>query len=163
MLRARTLLFREQELRTFERSLLLRLKEPVAGQPNTFEYEPVPAEHRQELHRTMAITNMREQIANGPSRLLHDFSWLLRFTDGVLSPVITCDNPIFGGPDRDAIFFPLCWQACLIGTRRGYDPPTDAFDQPTLARIRSHYLKANCRFAYSPKRLLPDGSIAPRQ
>ncbi len=165
MLRARTQMFREQELKSFKGLELLRLKGPAAGEQSTFEYEPVPAEHRQELYRNMAITKVREQIANGPS-WFGNFRWFLRYSDALLSPVVTCDNPIIvSGPVHDAkscvnhenalIFFPLCWQACLIGSHVSCDPPTDIFDQRTLARIRSRYLTASCRFAYSPRRLDP--------
>jgi hypothetical protein len=80
-------------------------------------------------------------------------------------PVITGDNAValvgFGHSsgeeamaDQDTFFiFPICWQACLIGSRREIEE-TDAFQPTALSDLHPLYLnEAGCRFAYSPHRL----------
>jgi len=50
-------------------------------------------------------------------------------------------------------FFPVCWQACLIGSPTKFDVPTEAFCASNLKTLRSRYLKTECRFAYAPTRI----------
>ena len=81
-------------------------------------------------------------------------------------PVITGDNAvglIGSGPlsreeammHPDTIFvFPVCWQACLIGSPLKFDSETEAIHPTMLSELHRLYLnEAGCRFAYSPQRL----------
>ena len=118
---------------------------------------------RETLFRNMTITTMRGEIAKGAA-LFSDLDWCLRFTGDVTNPVITGDDmvivdgktPILETAVRDPrtlFFFPLCWQACLIGSPAKFDVETEAFHPSDLQTIQSRYLKAECRFAYAPTRL----------
>ena len=51
------------------------------------------------------------------------------------------------------IFFPLCWQACLIGSPAKFETDTDAFLPADLNRLQRLYLKSDCRFVYAPLRV----------
>lgn len=77
---------------------------------------------------------------------------------------ISSDNPILAvdqaptleaapEDERTLIFFPLCWQACLIGNLTKLDVDTDAFEPIGLKILQSRYLQDRCRFAYAPKPL----------
>lgn len=51
------------------------------------------------------------------------------------------------------VFFPICRHACLIGSPAKFNLETEAFDFRDLKVLQSRYVKGECRFAYSPKRL----------
>jgi hypothetical protein len=112
------------------------------------------------LLRIKSITHMRAEIKKGADWLLR-FKWHLNVTDHPEDPFITGDNPlnlIGEEPDRheaamnalnSTVIFPMCWQACLIGTVSGRNKAHAQFDHPQ--RVRWFYLNAKNRSAYSPR------------
>lgn len=167
MLRARSELFRKQSVATARQQPMLRVKEiindPVSGKSG-IKYEELTetAEERETLYRNMAITTMRGEIAKGAA-FLSQLHWCLR-TATAADPVITADDAILvegKAPTLEAalteantlIFFPVCRHACLIGSVAKFDLETGTFLSSDLQLLRSRYLKGDCRFVYSPKRI----------
>jgi hypothetical protein len=168
MLRARSELFRKQSVTNARQQLMVRVKEvfndPVSGK-TAIKYEEMTEtdEEREILFRNMAITTMRGEIAKGTA-FFSQLHWCLRIATAVTDPVITGDDAIIvesKTPTLEAalaeaetlIFFPICRLACLIGSPARFDVETEAFHASDLKLLRSRYLKGECRFAYSPKRM----------
>jgi hypothetical protein len=174
MLRARSTLFREQVLKQADSSTFLTLGEVLQTRPSVdrpgeidvqYRYsdlKPETDERRNALFKNLSITEMRAEIAKGAGEFT-GWHWCLRFTMDVANPLITSDNAVgligFGPPSLaeamkhpESLFvFPLCWQACLIGSPRRFDVETDAIAPSLLGEFQRLYLNENdCRFAYSP-------------
>jgi len=73
-----------------------------------------------------------------------NFEWCLRYTPSVDDPFVTGQQPVvLEGPAPNSteamthpdtlIWFPICWQACLIGSLR-------RFDEGTLELLRPCWL-----------------------
>lgn len=168
MLRVRTELFREQELAQARQATMLRVTEvfqdPKTGQM-AIRYAPLTETDAEleTLRRNMSITKMRSEIDKGPA-FFSTMHWCLRVTEDRSDPVITGDNPIIVegqaptlgaalDDPRTLVFFPVCWQACLVGSRGSFKVDTDSFYACYLRRLRSRYLRTDGRFAYSPTRV----------
>jgi hypothetical protein len=175
MLRARSQLFREQHLTHARRLTIFKIEEVLQREPSktepgkfdmTLKVRPYTSENeteRETLLRNKTITDMRTEIAKGPA-WLSELHWCLRFTGNLTDPVITADNPVvvdgrvptleeaLRDPET-LVFFPISWQACLIGSTAKFDKETDAFDPSDLRRLRALYLKSARRFVFSPARL----------
>lgn len=106
---------------------------------------------------------MRGEIGKRAAIFLN-LHWCLRLTADAANPVITGDNAVIVEgkvptlsaaleDQRTLVFFPGCWQACLIGSPAKFDIETDTFVASDLKILRSRYLQADSRFAYSPRRL----------
>jgi hypothetical protein len=170
MLRARSELFRREALEQVNNSTLLTVGEVRPTSLTCTEFDP-QGEERQSLFKNLTITKMREEIKRGAG----DFAgwhWCLRFTTDIALPVVTADNAVAligsGPPSRDeamghpdTIFvFPICWQACLIGSTRKFDTETEAIRPSLLAEFHKLYLtQSGCRFAYSPTELNPAKAV----
>ena len=168
MLRARTELFRQQVLEEARTQPMLRIAEVLPPDPVTghtrLRYEELTEtdEDREVLYRNRSITTMRAEIAQGAAhfRKLH---WCLRLAPDPADPVITSDCPVIAQGRASAetmfddpntlVFFPLCRQACLVGSPARFQRETDTFHSTDLQLMRSLFLEADCRFAYAPVRL----------
>lgn len=178
MLRARSTLFREQVLKQANSSTFLTLGEVVQTRPSVdtpgrtevaykySDFNPETTARRDALFKNMSITQMRAEIAKGAGEFT-GWHWCLRFTMDVTKPLITSDNAVgligFGPPSLaeamvhpESLFvFPLCWQACIIGSPQKFDVETDAIHPAMLGALQNLYLHENdCRFAYSPEKLM---------
>jgi Protein of unknown function (DUF4238) len=168
MLRSRSELFRKQTVTNARQKRMVRVKEvfndPASGK-TSIKYEELTetAEEREKFFRNMAITTMRLEIAKGAA-FFSQLHWCLRIATAVTDPVITGDDavvvegkvPTLEAALTDAdtlIFFPVCRHACLIGSPAKFDLETEAFHASDVKLLQSRYLKGECRFAYSPKRL----------
>jgi len=174
MLRARSQLFREQDLAQARELTMFRVEEvlqrPSKAKAGAFETglrvaPSVPGNEteREVLLRNKTITDMRTEIAKGPA-WLSELHWCLRLTGDHADPVITSDTAIVSEgrastmeeARRDGgtlVFFPVSWQACLVGSPSKFDKTTDAFHPPDLRRLHALYLKSARRFVFSPARL----------
>jgi hypothetical protein len=168
MLRVRSERFRKQTVANARQQPMARVKEvfndPVSGKTSIRYGEFMEtAEKRETFLRNMAITTMRREIAKGAA-FFSQLHWCLRIAGGVTDPVITGDDAIIvegKAPTLEAalndaatlIFFPVCRHACLIGSPAKFDLDTGAFHASDLKLLQSRYIKGECRFAYSPKRL----------
>jgi len=176
MLRARSPLFRQEVLKEAHQTIFLKVEQVLPTRPNPdkpgetecqIKYSDFGMQsnlHRDALFKNLSITKMRTEIQKGAGEFA-GWHWCLRFTEDVTKPVITGDNAValigFGHSsreeamkDQDTLFvFPLCWQACLIGSRQKFDE-TDVIHPSTLYHLHRLYLnEADCRFSYSPQRL----------
>lgn len=177
MPRARSALFREQFLKDLQSATLLTMGDLVQTKPSEnrpgetdFEYgysdfNSKTDAHRDALFKNMSITKMRAEIGKGAGEFT-GWHWCLRFTTDVTNPVVTADVAIAlisSGPfslgeamkhPESPCVFPLCWQACLIGSPCKFDVETDVIHPAQLAAFQRLYLHENdCRFAYSPQPL----------
>ena len=95
---------------------------------------------------------------------MKDFHWCLRYTDSPFDPVITAEQPLVSaGPYNNPvnglthpdtlIYFPLCWQACLVGNVHRFDTETDRFVPAFLQTVRRMYRDNKAKFLISPQRL----------
>jgi hypothetical protein len=175
MLRARSELFREETVVHGRSALKARVEKVVyrLGAENFdklqtgIKYQPFDenSSERDILLRNQSITDMRAEVKKGPDWLLR-FDWHLLLTDDPEDPFITGDNALnLIGQEQDrheaamkaansTMIFPVCWQACLIGTVSGQNGANAQFDSPK--KIRRLYLNADSRFAYSPRVLAAD-------
>jgi Protein of unknown function (DUF4238) len=123
--------------------------------------EPAPPPAPFLKNRT--ITQMREEIQKGGS-WLWDFNWALRFCDSVAEPFITSEAPLVAeGPATEIsqalqhpetlLFFPLCWQACLIGSLQRFDLGTAKFSSEDMRTFRMKYRRFAQVFLISPAKL----------
>lgn len=173
MLRARSDLFREEVLKEAHNAIFLKVDKiletrPSATRPGETEfrvkYSDFEAQSKPHLFKNLSITKMRSEIAKGAGEFA-GWRWCLRFTVDVTMPVVTGDSAvrlIGSGPfsreeamkHPDTIFvFPICWQACLIGSPLKFDTETEAIHPAMLSVFHRLYLnEAGCRFAYSPQR-----------
>ena len=164
MMRARSLLFFENQQKD-GRNLRAWVVEEVSGDRMSVRLrsmtpEPLP----ESFIKNWTITNMRNEIAKGAAWLT-EFNWALRYCDSTANPFVATEQPLFSeGPHRenpaDAIrdpemllFFPLCWQACLIGSRQFFDRETDKFGDQDMRGFAKVCRERAELFVISPSRL----------
>jgi hypothetical protein len=93
---------------------------------------------------------------------MKDFNWALRCCDSPLSPFVVSELPVvLLGPHASAIesfreaesllFFPLCWQACLIGSRQYFDVDKEKFGDHDMAVVQKMYMASAKAFVVSPQ------------
>jgi len=119
--------------------------------------------------KNRAITHMRDEIQKG-AVWLWDFNWCLRCCQSVAEPFITSETPLVAkgsmmteGSPADVtqalqcpdtlLYFPLCWQACLIGSRQRFDAGTDKFGSEDMRTFRRKYRHFAQVFLLSPTKL----------
>jgi hypothetical protein len=163
-------MFREETIVDGRQLNMMKIEEvvyrPSTSKPGEFEtvikYAPMddsPAD-REILLRNKAITDMRAEIKKGPD-WLGELNWCLRLASDVTDPVITGSHAVVlegraatrteaMAEGQYRIFFPLCWRACLIGSRTKADKIIDTFQPADLRSVREPYLKSANGFAYSP-------------
>jgi uncharacterized protein DUF4238 len=164
MMRARSLLFFENQQKD-GRNLRAWIVEEVSAdrmsvRVKSMKPEPLP----ESFIKNWTITNMRNEIAKGAAWLT-EFNWALRYCDSTATPFVATEQPLFVEvrPHRNLadalrdpatiLFFPLCWQACLIGSRQFFDRETDRFgdqDMRRFARVCGHQAQL---FVVSPTRI----------
>jgi len=163
MMRARSLLFREQR-RELGKNLLAWEIEEVYRDRNAVKLKSItPSPVSPTFVRNRAITEMRQEIEKGAA-WLKDFDWALRYVDSVNDPFIISETPFVAmGPcpkTEEAIqhqdtllFFPLCWQACLVGSIRPFDIKTDRFCPNDVQKVREIYRNTAKLFLLSPTKI----------
>ena len=164
MLRARSPLFFEQ-MKAEGKALQTWTVKDVHPDGKTItldSMEPKPPSDAFIKNRT--ILHMREEIKKG-ANWLWEFQWALRRTDSVDNPFVLTDAPFLAVGDRPGtigqmlhdpetlIFFSICWQACLLGSRRRFDKETDNFDQEDMQTFRKKYRSYAKVFLVSPTKL----------
>lgn len=92
------------------------------------------------------------------------FHWTVRFSDDPHDPVITGEQPLFFRGEapslEDAIkrtdtyvFFPLCWQACLVGNLMPFPNDIERFAPDKLRSVRHMICSLSTDFVVSPQRI----------
>jgi hypothetical protein len=161
MLRARSPLFFEQKKAEGRALQTWTVKEvhPDGKTITVDSVEPKPPSEAFIKNRT--ILHMREEIKKGAD-WLWEFQWALRYTDSVDNPFVLTEAPFLAVGDRPGtigqmlhdpetlLFFPICWQACLLGSRRRFDKETDKFGQQDMQTFRKKYRSYAKVFLVSP-------------
>jgi hypothetical protein len=164
MLRARSPLFFEQKQAEGKALDTWTIKEVHAdGKTLTLDsMEPKPPSDAFIKNRT--ILHMREEIKKGAD-WLWDFQWALRYTDSVTDPFVMTEAPFLAVGDRPGaiakmlndpdtlLFFPICWRACLLGSRRRFEKETDRFEQQDMETFRKKYRSYAKQYLVSPTKL----------
>jgi len=114
--------------------------------------------------KNRTIFQMREEIQKSGARLW-DLNWALRYTESVTEPFVTSEAPLVaemptGVSAADALqhpdtllYFPICWQVCLFGSRRRFDLGTDKLGSHDMAVARKKYRLFAQDFLISPTKL----------
>lgn len=113
--------------------------------------------------KNRTIANMMEEIEKGGT-WLEGFNWALRYTDAVTEPFVTCETPFVSeGPvssladalqhPETLLYFPVCWQVCLFGSRPRFKRGTDKLDSHDLRVMRRKYRLFAEDFLVSPTNL----------
>jgi hypothetical protein len=168
MMRARSILFfdqKEAEGKTLQACVVEQVSpDRTSSKVRSLTPSPLPPT----VIRNMAITQMREEIAKGPA-WLKEFNWTLRYCDSPNDPFVATEIPfVLQRPDLQGacasleeaiqhhetlLFFPLCWQACLIGSRQIFHVETDRFAPENMREVRRRYRENAKLFLVSPQKL----------
>jgi Protein of unknown function (DUF4238) len=163
MMRARSPLFLAQKAEENKAVRGWRVKAVGPG-PNQLTLESMEAAPMPDMWvRNRTIVQMREEVEKDPA-WMREFHWCLRYTESPYDPVTTSEQPLVSAGPRNnpvnglhdpetLIYFPLCWQACLIGNIHKFDVETDKFAPALLQTVRSLYLDNATQFIISPQRL----------
>jgi hypothetical protein len=163
MLRARSPLFFEQ-LQVEGRALkTLTVKEVLDNKTITVDsLEPKPPSDVFIKNRTIHL--MKEEIKKGGD-WLWNFDWALRYTDSINNPFVMTEAPFLVVGDQPGeirqninhteslVYFPICWQACLFGSRRRFDKKTDRLGPEDMKVLRRQYRSFAKQFLASPTKL----------
>ncbi|MGB8479470.1 MAG: DUF4238 domain-containing protein [Acidobacteriaceae bacterium] len=163
MMRARSPLFLAQKAEENKaiRGWTVKAIGPAPNQVTLESMESAPMSDVWVRNRT--IVQMREEVEKDPS-WMRAFHWCLRYTESPCDPVVTVEqplvsagprnNPVNGLHDSDTlIYFPLCWQACLIGNVHKFNVETEKFAPVFLQSVRRLYRNNTAEFIISPQRL----------
>jgi hypothetical protein len=163
MMRARSLLFFERQQRDGKNLRALRVAEVGADRRTLRVESMIPEALPDSFIKNWTITNMRNEIAKGQAWLA-EFNWALRYSNSVAAPFVVTEQPLFlEGAHADVadafrdpdslLFFPLCWQACLIGSRQFFHRETDEFCDQDMRRFGTAAMNRAELFVVSPTRL----------
>ncbi len=163
MMRARSLLFFERQY-TEWKSTKAWIVEEVYPETNSIKVRSMNPEVLPDTFiRNRTITEMREEIGKGAA-WLNEFQWALRFCDSPADPFVISEVPFvcrghhakLADALRDPgtlLFFPLCWRACLIGSRQHFDVATSHFGPEDMRTIRTMYRESAKLFVISPTKV----------
>jgi len=163
MIRARSLLFFERLEEEGKNLRALTIQEVSPDRKSVTVRSMTPEPLPREFIRNWTITEMRNEIQKGPA-WLSSFDWAIRLCDSPSAPFVVSEVPfvaqgryseaadLFRDPDA-LLFFPLCWQACLIGSPRAFDIGTDRFGEADMVTIQKVYRDTAELFLLSPAKI----------
>lgn len=163
MMRARSLLFFEQ-LHAEGKSLRAFVIEEISPDRRSVRVRSTtPTPLSNESVRNRAVASMRSEIEKGAG-WLNDFNWALRYCNSPAVPFVISELPVMAyGPCSDLIeamqhpetliFFPLCWQACLVGSRQFFENETGCFLEQDMLRVRKMYRESASLYILSPSKI----------
>ena len=147
---------------------------------NKITYDNVRRLTQAEVH-DFTLTKMREEFKKGVTWMA-DFHWQIRTTFDLKSPVTTLESPLFvrgvkASTERamtmeiltDAgseAWFPLCWQAALVGRTQPFDADRATFGEVELDELRHIIAEMAPQYAISPQivdGIVLDGRLPPGQ
>jgi Protein of unknown function (DUF4238) len=162
MMRARSILFLEQKSIEGQSLLLYEIEKVNPDGMSVVLRSMEPSRPSAAFIRNWTISEMRAEIQKGAG-WLNDLDWALRICEYPDDGFVTSENPLqlYGSASNVAenakhpdtlLFFPLCWQACLIGSRRPFDVKTSVFGHDDMARFRRIYRQSAKLFLASPQK-----------
>ena len=163
MMRARSLLFLAETHKAAEnlRGLVIKEVSPDGKSVKVESHTPSPVSAV--FARNWTLAQMREEIHKGTG-WLQGFNWALRYTDSPADPFIVGDGPVVFSTPRSTLaegmqdpesllFFPLCWRACLIGSRQFFEAETGRFPHEDMLKLRGIYRDTTEIFLVAPRKL----------
>jgi hypothetical protein len=163
MMRARSLLFFDQKHAEGKNLRAWTIEEispdRTSVKVRSVEPQPLPAD----FIRNWTITEMRTEIQKGAA-WLNDLNWALRYCESVADPFVISEIPLMAqGPcptseeamrhPDTVLFFPLCWQACLVGSRQFFHVETGVFLEQDMRTARRMYREKADLFILSPTKV----------
>lgn len=128
---------------------------------------PNPRLSDDEIH-DFTLTKMREEFKKGAAWMA-DFHWQIRTVPDSSDPVIASEAPLFfkgdlplTGPaptmemlkhESAVVYFPLSWQACLVGRLASFDSDVEPFGRADLLELRHMIAEMAPQYAISPQRV----------
>jgi len=163
MMRARSLLFFENQQMDGKKLSAFVVEDVSADRKSVRVRSMTPEPLPPSFIKNWAITNMRTEIQKGAA-WLSDFKWALRYCDSPALPFVASEQPFMAYGPRSSVaealqdpetllFFPLCWQACLVGSRQLFDIDTGKFGEEDMRRCEKMYRESAELFVISPTRL----------
>lgn len=167
MIRARSPLYFEQK-RTELASARVATVTAVHEASNRVEVDSLEGRPLtpSEIH-DHTLAKMRQEIKLGVDWMA-EFQWSVRITCDPSDPVITAEQPLFVRTSEESqersltasmrradtwVFFPICWQACLVGNRLPFDSRIERFEPDNL-RVFRHMVRSLAKnFVISPQPL----------
>jgi hypothetical protein len=164
MIRVRSPLYFEEQGQATADSFLGRVVS-VDEDARKIVYENSHPLTEDEVH-DHTLTKMREEFRRG-SPWMQDFHWQIRTTFDSRNPVTTSESPLFVKIDRpgfhgpmtdevlrDAateVYFPLCWEACLVGRLYPFEADVRSFAQTELNQLRHMMAEMAPEFVVAPQ------------
>jgi hypothetical protein len=114
--------------------------------------------------KNRTISHMRDEIQKSGA-WLWDLNWVLRYTESVTEPFVASEAPFLaemlpGVSEADALqhpgtllYFPVCWQVCLFGSRQRFDLGTDKLGSHDMRVVRRKFRLFAQHFLISPIKL----------
>lgn len=143
----------------------------VDHKENKVTYDNVRRLSEPEVH-DFTLTKMREEFKKGATWMA-DFQWQVRTTFDTNNPVTTSEAPLFvkgvkANTERamtmeiltDAgseVWFPLCWQAALVGRTQPFDADRVTFGEVDLDELRHIIAEMAPQYVISPQ--IVDGIV----
>ncbi len=163
MMRARSLLFFEHQHAEWSTAKGWIVEEVLPDGKSLRVKSMTPEPLPETFIRNRTITQMRDEIKKGAA-WLKDFNWCLRYCDSPSTPFVISEIPFvcLGNKSdlaetlRDPetlLFFPICWQACLIGSRKFFEKEKDRFGNEDMHRVQTMYRKDANLFVLSSTKL----------
>jgi len=163
MMRARSLLFFERQHEEGKTLRAFVIEEVSPDRKSLRVRSTIPESLSNKFIKNRAVALMRSEIAKGAD-WLNDFNWAIRYCDSPADPFVISENPLMAyGPCSDLaeavqhpetlIFFPLCWQACLVGSRQFFNSETERFVEDDMRRVRKMYRESASLYILSPSRI----------
>jgi len=162
MLRARSPVYFDQKQTEWKATPTWRIEKVDGNKITLTTMEPNPPPDAFIKNRT--IFQMREEIQKSGA-WLSDLNWALRYTESVTEPFVTSEAPLVAEmlpgvsaanavqhPDT-LLYFPICWQVCLFGSRRRFDLGTDKLGTHDMRVARRKYRLFAQDFLISPVKL----------
>ena len=110
-----------------------------------------------------ALSKMREEFKQGVG-WISQFNWTVRITDDPQDPFVAGEQPLFLSSEDNLqtgvmqhptthLYFPLCWQACLVGKRSPWLDHTQTIASDKLRVIRRIVRQTAQKFIVSPQQV----------
>jgi hypothetical protein len=165
MIRVRSPLFFEQKLSAAKNTPAWVIEEISEDRKSV---KVRSTELKEPFIKNRTLTEMREELKKGVD-YLDNFDWAIRYCETSGDFFFTSDSPFVAtgpvtGQDQvirpDALqhadtllYFPLCWQACILGSPHHFDIKTDRAT-PQLIQIVQQMYRANAKsYLISPVKL----------
>ena len=154
MLRARSLLFFDQQREKWKNTATWRIKEVSEDRKSLKLESMTPSPPPESFIRNRTILEMQDEIKKGAG-WANDYHWALQYTDTPDEPFIISESPFVSTTDHPPrlLLLPISWRACLYGTPEDYGSEARRVDTENLRQIRSMYRSGAKLYIVSPKKL----------